>query len=53
MDQAASGAVGTRAAAVVTLVFGCALVFVVGFAHATTLHNAGHDTRHAMAFPCH
>lgn len=40
-------------AAFVTLIFGLALVFTVGFAQSQTLHNAGHDTRHAMAFPCH
>lgn len=25
----------------------------VGFSHTTALHNAGHDTRHSNAFPCH
>ncbi|WP_075223079.1 CbtB domain-containing protein [Acuticoccus yangtzensis] len=50
-----SNAVGTgaRAIALVTLCAGLALVFAVGFAHSSTLHNAGHDTRHALAFPCH
>ena len=39
--------------AVATLVLGLGLVFLTGFAHSTTLHNAAHDTRHALAFPCH
>ena len=30
-----------------------AIVYVTGFANASALHNAAHDTRHAMAFPCH
>jgi cobalt transporter subunit CbtB len=25
----------------------------VGFSHISALHNAGHDTRHSNAFPCH
>ena len=37
----------------VTLLLGVALVFLTGFAHSETLHNAAHDTRHALAFPCH
>ncbi len=31
-------------------------VFVVGFAgfaHIDAIHNAGHDYRHSMGFPCH
>lgn len=43
----------TRAIAAAMLVFGFALVATIGFAHSATLHNAAHDTRHALAFPCH
>ena len=32
---------------------GAAFVFLVGFAHSDVVHNAAHDTRHALAFPCH
>ncbi len=32
---------------------GLGLVFVAGFAEATALHDAAHDQRHAIAFPCH
>ncbi|MGF1630253.1 MAG: CbtB-domain containing protein [Kiloniellaceae bacterium] len=42
-----------RMIAAATLLFGLGLVFVTGFAHSATIHNAAHDTRHAMAFPCH
>lgn len=31
-------------------------IFVVGFlgfSHMDVVHNAGHDYRHSMAFPCH
>ncbi len=39
--------------AIVALLFGLGLVFVTGFANSPTLHNAAHDTRHTLAFPCH
>jgi cobalt transporter subunit CbtB len=32
---------------------GLGLVFAAGFAEATALHDAAHDQRHAIAFPCH
>jgi cobalt transporter subunit CbtB len=33
------------------LILGAAMLFVVGFMDVA--HNAAHDTRHAIAFPCH
>ncbi|WP_353184512.1 CbtB domain-containing protein [Bosea sp. (in: a-proteobacteria)] len=35
------------------LVVGVALVYTTGFAASTNVHNAAHDTRHGLAFPCH
>jgi cobalt transporter subunit CbtB len=29
------------------------IVGFVGFSHLDTVHNAAHDYRHSMAFPCH
>ena len=42
-------------AAAVMLFVGTLLIFAVGFAHGTGgfLHNAAHDTRHAVTIPCH
>ncbi|MCC7252917.1 CbtB domain-containing protein [Hyphomicrobium sp.] len=40
-------------AAAVALLLGTVLVFTAGFSHSATIHNAGHDTRHALSFPCH
>jgi cobalt transporter subunit CbtB len=40
-------------AAAVALVAGMMLVATVGFAHPELLHNAAHDWRHSMSFPCH
>jgi cobalt transporter subunit CbtB len=32
---------------------GAALIFVAGFANSATIHDAAHDQRHAIGFPCH
>lgn len=50
---AASAASGTRAAAALAILFGLAIVYVVGFAQPAMLHNAAHDARHAFTVPCH
>ena len=39
--------------AVLAVVFGLFLVWGTGFASPEALHNAAHDARHAMSFPCH
>ena len=33
--------------------FGALLIAGTGFAHTEAVHNAAHDTRHSLAFPCH
>jgi cobalt transporter subunit CbtB len=40
-------------AALIAFIFGVGLVYTTGFSHPTTIHNAAHDTRHALSFPCH
>jgi len=35
------------------LVFGAVIIFAVGFVPVDAAHNAAHDTRHSLAFPCH
>jgi cobalt transporter subunit CbtB len=32
---------------------GLFVIGFVGFSHMEAVHNAGHDYRHSMAFPCH
>jgi cobalt transporter subunit CbtB len=49
----ASSSSGTLLAAMVALVLGLALVYTTGFAAPSALHNAAHDTRHALSYPCH
>ena len=46
--------VRTAPAGVATaLIIGLLLLFGVGFAAPQALHNAAHDTRHVVGFPCH
>ncbi|MER9425629.1 CbtB-domain containing protein [Mesorhizobium sp. M0317] len=38
---------------VLSVFLGIFVVGVVGFSHIDAVHNAAHDYRHSMAFPCH
>ncbi|CAH1664569.1 Cobalt transporter subunit CbtB [Hyphomicrobiales bacterium] len=57
VSNVAVAGLGSRAevlkVALVAFAMGVALVFVTGFAHPEAVHNAAHDTRHALSFPCH
>ncbi len=35
------------------LLAGIFLLFIAGYAQSAALHDAAHDTRHSVAFPCH
>ncbi|MDE2384416.1 MAG: CbtB-domain containing protein [Alphaproteobacteria bacterium] len=35
------------------LFIGVSMVFTVGLSQIDAVHNAAHDTRHAIGFPCH
>ena len=35
------------------LLLGAFVVGGVGFSHIAAVHNAAHDYRHSMGFPCH
>lgn len=41
------------AAGLSALFLGGFLTFGVGLSQSDSLHNAAHDTRHAIGFPCH
>ena len=49
--QAATPA--TLGPALAAILLGVFLVLGTGFAHSNTIHNAAHDSRHSLAFPCH
>jgi len=40
-------------AALVAGLLGLSLIFVAGFAGMQAVHDAAHDGRHSLAFPCH
>jgi cobalt transporter subunit CbtB len=40
-------------AAFIALFFGLTLVYAAGFANSESVHDAAHDSRHALSFPCH
>jgi cobalt transporter subunit CbtB len=35
------------------LLFGMVIFYAVGFSPMDVAHNAAHDARHSLAFPCH
>ena len=39
--------------ALVTASIGCVLIFAMGFAETSALHNAAHEGGHSAGFPCH
>ncbi len=41
------------AAGLICVFLGASMVFTVGLSHMAAAHNAAHDTRHALGFPCH
>lgn len=49
-----SSAISARTVpAIAALLLGFCLFIGAGFAGASVLHNATHDTRHALGLPCH
>jgi cobalt transporter subunit CbtB len=40
-------------AGLVCLLIGASAIFLVGLSDMSVAHNAAHDTRHAIGFPCH
>jgi len=43
----------TLIAAIVAALLGLLLVWGVGLSPIEAVHNAAHDVRHSLAFPCH
>jgi cobalt transporter subunit CbtB len=49
-----SKVISTRlAAGLMCLFMGAGLIFAVGLSNISAAHNAAHDTRHSIGFPCH
>ncbi len=41
------------APALFAIILGAMLLFGAGFAQPSAIHDAAHDARHGIAFPCH
>lgn len=52
-QQTLAAATSRLAPALVALLFGGFLILGVGFANSAAIHDAAHDGRHALGFPCH
>lgn len=54
---AAIGSGAQADASLATILFvaliGATLLFATGFANPAVMHDAAHDTRHSVGFPCH
>ena len=35
------------------LMLGMSMLYIAGFMESSTVHNAAHDMRHTIGFPCH
>jgi cobalt transporter subunit CbtB len=57
VTNSAATAVSVSASKIIPLgmsaILGLFMVGFVGFSHLEVVHNAAHDTRHSLAFPCH
>jgi len=57
VTNSAAGAASVSASKIIpsgmTAILGLFIVGFVGFSHIEAVHNAAHDTRHSLAFPCH
>ena len=54
LASASTASASRRMAAGLALLFiGLTLTFAVGLSNMAVAHNAAHDTRHAIGFPCH
>jgi cobalt transporter subunit CbtB len=52
--RAATALTASRAISIfAAALLGVFIVGGVGFSHITAVHNAAHDYRHSMGFPCH
>jgi cobalt transporter subunit CbtB len=51
---ASRGAVISRGLQIAcAFLLGIVILYGAGFVHTSAVHNAAHDARHALGFPCH
>lgn len=52
-DSQAMTRTGTLVPALAAIFLGLFILSGTGFVEASALHDAAHDSRHSLAFPCH
>ena len=50
---ALSSRIAATAPAMLAAALGLFMLWGVGFSHIDVIHNAAHDVRHSISFPCH
>ncbi|WP_237446051.1 CbtB domain-containing protein [Sinobacterium norvegicum] len=53
VNSAGTTSFSTLSQSLTAVCFGFLVLFSVGFSPMDVAHNAAHDTRHSLAFPCH
>jgi cobalt transporter subunit CbtB len=48
-----SSRIAASAPALFAAALGLFMLWGVGFSHIDAIHNAAHDVRHSISFPCH
>ena len=48
-----TGRLAASAPALSAIILGVLLLYGVGFAQPSAIHDAAHDSRHGIGFPCH
>ena len=48
-----TGRLAVAAPALLAIILGAMLLYGVGFAQPSAIHDTAHDSRHSLAFPCH
>ena len=52
-ESLATTRTGALAPALMAILLGLFILSATGFVEASALHDAAHDSRHSLAFPCH
>ena len=53
LDSEVAGSQSVALTGIAVALLGLFLLWGVGLAHPSFIHNAVHDSRHSMTFPCH
>jgi cobalt transporter subunit CbtB len=52
-DSVLAGRISSALQACLAIALGTLIIGIAGFSQLDAVHNAAHDTRHSIGFPCH